>query len=226
MCIWGWWRRWKKMGIWSIFWVSSIYHAHMTNLTQGKAISGLTFGSFFCHSEGPSKVLFLFVACDAWLTICTEWLTSSRACEARTCSAMGLLSWYDNLQKCLEEASDVGAIDHCWNLTTTLRQYTLRNSIRLFILGVCFEAWTWGNKSSLLCFLLPWITVDSPRTSLRSLSRVSFSYISCFIYILQLVKLLAYSWYLCLLLGWLCHFWIYMLKSKMSATIYGWPHSL
>lgn len=67
-----------------------------------KAVSELSLGAFFYHSEGPSKVLLLFVACDAWLPICTEWLASCGACEARACFATYLLSQHDNLQKCLE----------------------------------------------------------------------------------------------------------------------------
>ena len=35
--------------------VFSIYHAHVPNPTQGKAILGLISGSFFRHREGPSK---------------------------------------------------------------------------------------------------------------------------------------------------------------------------
>lgn len=74
----------------------------MPNLIQGKAILGLTFESFFCQSEEPSKVFLLFVACDTWLPICTEWLASSSACEARACFSMYLFSQCDNLWKCLE----------------------------------------------------------------------------------------------------------------------------
>ena len=68
----------------------------MPDLTQGKDVLGFSLGPFFCHSEGPSKVLLLFVACDAWLPICTEWLASSSACEGRACFATYLLSQCDN----------------------------------------------------------------------------------------------------------------------------------
>lgn len=92
----------ERWGFGASFLVSPICHAQMPNLTQGKTIVGLALEVFFCHSEGCSQMLLLFVACDAWLPVCTEWLASSGVCEARACFSMYLLSQYDNLQKCLE----------------------------------------------------------------------------------------------------------------------------
>lgn len=150
----------------------------MPSLTQGRAISGLRLGSLFWHSERPSKVLLLFVACGAWLLICPEWLASGSTCEA----GHALPRIY-GVTVTIYEVPRINEWHRCHsslpepNFTLFLRRHMLRNSIRALKV---FAFWhlllslklAWEILSPLLPpFPEPLWTSESLSTFPRSLSR-------------------------------------------------------